>query len=109
MNSSSPSARLCLTVESLEQRDLPSSSSYVSALYTELLHRPASAPEVAAWVRQLDSGMPAAQVTNAFVTSPEYLVNLMENDYEVFLQRTPQVAEVLGWAQQMQSGLTEEQ
>ena len=66
MNASSSFARARLQVEPLEHRNLPSTASYVDALYTNLLHRPPSAPEEAAWVAQLNAGVPAVQVANAF-------------------------------------------
>jgi hypothetical protein len=109
MNATSPTVRARLQVEALEQRCLPTSSSYVSSLYTHLLQRPGSAPEVGGWVAQLDAGLPPAQVTDAFVTSPEFRSDVIEHDYHVLLQRTPQPAEVQGWLHQLENGLSEPQ
>jgi hypothetical protein len=103
------STRVRLQLEELEQRCLPSTASYVSSLYTNLLNRPGSIPEVAGWAARIDLGMPAAQVTNAFVTSAEYRSDVIQNDYQAFLQRTPQSAEVQGWLRQLQNGLGEQQ
>ena len=85
MSATSRTARARLQVEALEQRSLPSTVSYVSSLYTNLLKRTASAQEEVG-IAQIDSGMRPAQVTNAFVTSPEYRSDLIQNDYQVFLQ-----------------------
>ena len=107
MNATPLSARL--QVELLEERSLPSSSSYVSALYTDLLNRSASAPEVAGWVTQLNTGTPAEQVTNAFVTSPEFLSDEIQTNYQLFMQRVPGPAEAQGWLQGLENGLSETQ
>lgn len=108
MSATSRTARARLQVEALEQRSLPSTASYVSSLYTNLLNRIASVQEEVGWIEQIDLGMPPAQVTNAFVTSPEYRSDLIQNDYHVFLQRTPQPAEVQGWLNQLENGLGEQ-
>ncbi|HEY1861119.1 MAG TPA: DUF4214 domain-containing protein [Gemmataceae bacterium] len=103
------SARVRLQLEELEQRCLPSSTSYVSSLYTNLLNRPGSVQEVVGWAVQLDLGVPATEVTNAFVTSREYRSDLIRNDYQAFLQRTPQPTEVQGWLNQLENGVGEQQ
>jgi hypothetical protein len=109
MNAASFRSHTRLKVESLEDRCLPSSSSYVSALYTGLLERPGSDAEVAGWVAQLDGGVPPAALTTAFTTSPEFLTNLVEADYQAFLQRTPTPVEVQGWLNQLENGLSPQQ
>jgi hypothetical protein len=110
MNATSRTTRSRLQVEELEQRSLPSTVSYVSSLYTNLLNRTPSVQEEAGWVAQMDLlGLQPAQVTNAFVTSREYLSNVIQNDYQAFLQRAPQAAEVQGWLNQLNNGLGEQQ
>jgi hypothetical protein len=108
VNATSRTARTRLQVEELEQRSLPSTVSYVSSLYTNLLNRTPSVQEEVGWIAQIDLGMPPAQVTNAFVTSPEYRSDVIQNDYQVFVQRAPQPAEVQGWLNQLENGLGEQ-
>ena len=110
-------ARVPLQVEALEGRNLPSTVSYVQSLYTNLLNRTGSVPEVAGWEAEINLGgnigvnlgVPAGQVTNAFVSSAEYLGDVIRNDYQTLLQRTPQPAEVQGWLQQLDNGLGQQQ
>ena len=117
MNTTIRNSRIPLQVESLEGRNLPSTVSYVQSLYTNLLNRTGSVPEVAGWEAEINLGgnigvnlgVPAGQVTNAFVSSEEYLGDVIRNDYQTLLQRTPQPAEVQGWLQQLDNGLGQQQ
>jgi hypothetical protein len=102
-----PSVRLQL--EALEERCVPSTTTYVNALYHDLLHRAAAPAEVAGWVSTINAGVSANQVALAFTQSGEYLTNLIRADYKFFLERDPSAAEVAGWLTQLQAGLGEQQ
>src|SRR5712692_2543140 len=94
-------------LETLEDRCLPSSAAYVTALYNDFLHRAPAATEVAGWVSTLNAGVSPTQVALDFTLSAEYLSNLIQTDYKVFLGRQPAAAEVAGWLAQLQGGLNE--
>jgi len=102
-------SRVRLQVEALEDRYVLSTTSYVNALYTDLLHRPGSPGEVAGWAAQIDNGLPPVQATAAFTSSAEFLSNLVRADYQLFLQRQPLPTETQGWVSQLQNGLGEQQ
>src|SRR5258708_37139930 len=89
-------------LEALEARCLPSSAAYVTALYSDLLHRTPAAAEVAGWVSTLNAGVSPSDVALAFTLSPEYLTNLIQADYKFFLGRQPAPTEVAGWLPQLQ-------
>src|SRR5438132_700743 len=48
-------------------------------------------------------------VANAFTHSDEYFGDLIANDYQLFLGRTASPAEIAGWVNAMQLGMTDEQ
>jgi hypothetical protein len=58
-----------------------------------------------------DTSMPTTlpQVGTAFLQSAEYLSDLVTNDYEQYLGRTPGAAEVGGWVSALQHGMTSNQ
>jgi hypothetical protein len=96
-------------VERLEDRCVLSTSTYVSGLYANLLHRSATAAEVAGWVNLIDGGAQPEQVTLAFTGSPEFQTNLIRTDYQAFLRREPTAGDVAFWLGQFQAGLREDQ
>ena len=98
-----------LSVQRLEDRTTPSSSTYIASMYTNLLHRAPSAAEVAGWAAQLDSGMPALAITTAFVRGREYQDNFIRSCYQLFFSRQPSAAEVSGWAARLAMGASDPQ
>jgi hypothetical protein len=109
MKSSSLRSRsVALHVESLEERRVLSTASYVSALYPTLLHRPADAAGVATWSNLIDQGaLSPLQVATAFTSSAEFRSNLVVTDYQQLLGRTPQAGEIAGWLNALGNGLPE--
>jgi hypothetical protein len=105
--SSTASHSVALQVEALEDRRVLSTSSYVTGLYTTLLHRTPSQAEAAGWIAEINSGTAPRVVTEAFTTSPEYLTNLVVTDYKTILGRTPSPQEAAGWVTALQHGLTD--
>jgi hypothetical protein len=95
---------LILQVEALEDRCLPSTTEYVTGLYTALLHRSPAPPEVAGWVDALNTcALSPAQVAQAFTTGSEYAADEIQSDYNAFLGRQPAPAEVAGWLQSLEA------
>jgi hypothetical protein len=104
-----PSRFVPLQVEALEDRCVPSSAEYVTALYGDILHRAPGPAEVAGWVAVLNAGTSPEQLALAFTTSSEYQANTIRADYEMFLGRQPAPAELAGWLGQAQAGLGQKQ
>jgi hypothetical protein len=78
-------------MEGLEERSLPSVSTYVGGLYQTLLGRSASTAEVNFWSSKLDNGNNADKrhdVTQAFVNSDEFRTKLIRSKYQTLLGRT---------------------
>ncbi len=104
------SSRADLRVESLEDRCVLSATSYVNALYTDLLHRQPTGNEAAGWINQLSTGaLSPSQVANAIVNSTEFRLDLIQSDYQLFLGRQGNTTEVQGWLNQMQTGVSAQQ
>jgi hypothetical protein len=97
-----------LGIEPLEDRCVPSTSSYVSVLYANLLHRFPGPVESAGVVFQLDAGTPPAVVSLGITHSPEYQRNLVRLEFQAYLHRNPTAAEVNFWTGQLQAGLGEQ-
>jgi hypothetical protein len=110
MRSAFPSARrVSLAVESLEPRWVPSSSEYVTGLYTTLLHRTPQLAELNPGVAELQAGVPPGQLAQQFTTSPEFQADVVLTDYQTLLGRTAGSAEVAYWVNALRAGLTEKQ
>lgn len=73
----------------------PDNGSFVQALYTGLLGRQASAPEVASWVSALDAGVSRPTVVQDFLDASDDLS--IVGDYTIFLGRVPSQSEVNSW------------
>jgi hypothetical protein len=89
--------RTVLTVESLEDRLTPSSTSFLTSVYNSLLHRAPAATDLAYWVPQLDGGKPAGAVTAAVVASPEYQGDFIRSCYQQFLNHNPSSSDLSWW------------
>src|SRR5262249_9060272 len=65
--------------------------------------------EVMAWANGLTHGLTGSQVAQAFIHSPEYQINFLENDYQTILGRSAEPTGLAGWLSLMQQGMTEQQ
>jgi hypothetical protein len=102
--------RTVLTIEALEDRLTPSSTSVLSSVYNNLLHRAPAASDLAYWVPQLDSGTPASAVTAAVVASPEYQGDFIRSSYQQFLNHDPSSSALSWWeGQTVCSGVADPQ
>jgi hypothetical protein len=67
---------------------------FVQSLYLNILGRPGSGDELTLWNNQIQS-LGFADITSAFVRSPENRVNTLRLDFQAFLHRTPPVSELI--------------
>lgn len=85
---------------------------FVTDLYTEVLHRaPANIDHghVTDILNQVDAGVPIESFITTFLTSAEYNVNQIIQDYNQYLGRPPEPAAVSSWQMALAGGLPEEQ
>lgn len=88
----------------------PDIVSYLFGLYEDVLDRAPDAAGFAAWQQAALSGTSRAAIAQAFLTSPEYLSDLVENYYQTFLGRAADVNGLNFWLGQLVSGMmTEDQ
>jgi hypothetical protein len=82
----------------------PDNSSFVLALYGDILGRAPTAAEAAAWVGLLQSGTTRDAAARAFLTSSEAYMIMLNCDYMHILHRSPDPAGEQVWLQLMASG-----
>jgi hypothetical protein len=66
---------------------------WLRAAYQDMLQRPASPPEVATWLRNMEAGMPLSAVASAISHSNEHNAVVVTTYYQKLLGRTPAPAE----------------
>jgi hypothetical protein len=101
--------RANLIVEALENRLVPSATSFVTSLYTNLLLRAPDQAGLANWVAALNAGVTPQQVATAIWDSPEHRAVEVTGYYQTFLGRQPDAAGLAGWVSLMESGVLNEQ
>jgi hypothetical protein len=69
------------------QGEHASDTSYISALYEDVLGRPGSDAEIASWDAQLAGGMTRSQAAAIFVGGHESCTLLVDGDYASYLHR----------------------
>jgi hypothetical protein len=82
---------------------------YISALYQDLLHRPADSGGLSYWSNLLDRGLPRSTVANALDHSDEYFAALVQRTYQQDLGRAADAGGLAFWTGQLRNGLTDEQ
>jgi hypothetical protein len=80
----------------------PTTSSYITQLYTVVLGRTPTAGEIAAWA---GSGMSRFAIAATILTSQESLGDIVQRSYLTVLGRSPGANEVAMWTTGLQSGL----
>ncbi len=80
-------SRATRPIEALEARRVLSTSDFVSGLYTEVLHRSATAMEVADWDGFIAAGHSRSQVADLFWTSTPHLQFEVEQEFQANLGR----------------------
>jgi hypothetical protein len=78
-------------------------TSFVIGLYGDVLGRAPGAPEVTNWVQILQGGTGRDAVAEAFLTSREAYLRMLNGDYNMFLHRPPDAAGEKGWLSLLQS------
>jgi hypothetical protein len=82
-------------------------TSFVQALYQDVLIRAGSASEVATWQKQIAAGaLDRLAVARAFVTSGEAYQNVVNQDFAQFLGRAPEAAAEQYFVAALQNGTT---
>jgi len=79
-----------------------------TALFHDLLGRPADPAGLAYWTNLLDAGLSSVTSATAITASDEYFVNLVRRDYEKYLGREPDAAGLIYWTVLAKAGLTDE-
>ncbi len=82
-------------------------SGFLSRLYLDVLHRPADAAGLAAWVPLLQRGVPREAVARAVWESPEHRGMQVNQYYVTFLGRVPDYAGGAGWINAFLAGYRE--
>jgi hypothetical protein len=80
-----------------------SNTAFVTGLYNDVLGRVPDAG-LAGWVQALASGASRASVIQAFLTSSEYLSDVVKSYYNFYFQRQGSSAEIQGWVNFLQGG-----
>ncbi len=80
---------------------------FIEALYQATLGRAAAPAEVAAWDSTLAAGLSRPAMVNLFLTSGEYLADLIADDFQAYLGRPPRPSEAAACLAAMHSGFSD--
>jgi uncharacterized repeat protein (TIGR01451 family) len=83
--------------EYFQRRGGGTNDGFLNALYQDGLGRAVDAPGRAAWDQALSSGLSRTQVAAKLFSSPEYDMDLVNNDYGTYLRRPSDAAGLSGW------------
>jgi hypothetical protein len=72
-------------------------TTFVQALYADLLGRSAQAGEEAPWIDLLNAGSDRATVVQGFLTSDEFTVLALDAFYSAYLHRSADASELSSW------------
>jgi len=81
---------------------------YVEAVYRAVLDRNADSQGLAAWVADLNKGVPRLTVVQGIRKSPEHFAQEVTDYYETLLGRAPDANGLAAWVQELENGLPEE-
>lgn len=93
-------------IESLEARRVLSTSDFVSGLYTEVLHRSATAPEIAFWNNYAAQGHSKSEIASIFWTATPHLQFEVEREYQEIVHRAADPAGLAAATSLLARGLT---
>jgi HEAT repeat protein len=96
-------ADLVSSAEYLTENGGSANATWVASLYTKVLGRTGSQPEINNWVTLLNSGVQPTVVAAAFTASGEKESDRVIQDYRTYLKRTPSSGEVAPWVDGLQS------
>ena len=89
------------------QTSTANQTSFVAALYRDVLGRAPDAAGSSNWVAQLQAGASQQQVAQAFWESSEHRTLEVTGYYQSLLQRTPDAAGLANWVSALQAGQSE--
>lgn len=96
-----------LGVETLESRDVPSTASFVTHMYQDLLGRNPDSGGFVDWVTAIDSGaISRARAADSFLNSTEFRAKLITSYYQNILGRAPDAAGFNDYMNQLAAGVT---
>ncbi len=98
-----------LFLEQLEDRVVLDATSFVTALYSDLLDRAPDPAGLAGWVGAIQNGQSNQQVATAIWRSAEHRGLEVDSYYESFLNRPADPAGRAGWVNAMVTGALNEQ
>jgi hypothetical protein len=84
----------------------PNQTTFLTAVYTDVLGRAAGAGDLSYWQQQMNQGMTAGQVAAQILTSNERYQNALDQFYQAFLHRTPGAGESSYWLGLLDGGQT---
>jgi hypothetical protein len=82
---------------------------FVAGVYEAVLHRAASAGDLAYWASVRGEGASNAQIAQAILSSPEARASIIENAYVRYLGRTADAGGMAYWQAALAAGVTDEQ
>ena len=86
-----------------------SDDGYVTALYSDFLHRAPEQAGLSGWKHALASGLSRYAAALAIVSGPEADQNLVASLYTLYLHRSGGASDIQGWANAMSRGMRIEQ
>ena len=82
----------------------PAATSFVKAVYQDVLARQPSTGEAINWGKAVMAGMPHSQIAGAFVNSDEFRLLKIDEAYRTVLNREPEDSGRLSWLAGMRQG-----
>jgi hypothetical protein len=86
-----------------------SDQAWLQSLYRDVLGRDVDAGGRAAWLQAIASGASRLSIAYAIVKSVEHETSVVAADYQNYLGRTAGPAEIAGWVNNLQRGMSQEQ
>src|SRR5262245_18281541 len=98
--------RRSLHLEQLEDRSVPSATSFINGLYRDALLRPDAPPtsETSAWVNEVNRGVSRSTIAEAVIVSAEARARFVDDIYRTLLTRGRSMAERASWLRALSDG-----
>ena len=103
-----PVTRRRLAIESLEDRRVLAASSFINALYQDVLNRAPDSAGLAYFTNLLADGVQPSAIVADIWNSAEHRTIEVDSFYQAFLNRAPDAAGLQFWVSSMLNGMTEE-
>lgn len=111
MNSGFTSYQIQLVLLSSDEYFLRTggNSGFVFSLYSNLLNRTPTLAETEVWRTLLNANVPRSAIVQTFLSSSEYLMDVVQASYVQYLHRSADAAGAAFWLAQLQAGITPQQ